>query len=92
MRTLRVVLASVARTHELVLGLVPRNDATQVSADGIQTIVLQLVLIIDDQIGSITLQTLHQRPEENENDSKNSLKIIFKVHLSLAKWFCNQSP
>lgn len=51
---------TVARAHELVGGLVPGHDATQVSAHGVDTEGLHLVVVGDDEVGGITLETLDE--------------------------------
>ena len=58
--TLEVVLASVARAHELVLGSVPRNDASQVRADGVDSVVLDS-RVVGHQVGGVSLESLDQR-------------------------------
>jgi hypothetical protein len=50
----------VARAFELVLSLVPRNDATQVRAHGIDAKVTNFTPRIDHQVSRVTLQTLRQ--------------------------------
>jgi len=55
------VLGSVARAHELVVGGGPWDDATQVSADGIEAIALERLVILDNKVCSISLQSLCQR-------------------------------
>lgn len=54
-----VILRAVAWTHVLVGGSIPWNDATQVSAHGVDGIVSDAILS-SDQIVSITLKTLDQ--------------------------------
>lgn len=51
---------TVARAHELVGGLVPGNDATQVSADSVDAKVLHLALVGDDEVGGIALEALDE--------------------------------
>ena len=53
-----VVLRAVAWAHELVLGLVPGDDTTQVSAHGVEAVALDGLVLLDDQVGGITLKTL----------------------------------
>ena len=51
----------MARALELVLSLVPRDDATQVRADGVQAEFGQGAIPLDNQVRGITLQALRQR-------------------------------
>lgn len=48
----------MARALELVLSLVPRDDATQVRADGVQAEFGQGAIPLDNQVRGITLQAL----------------------------------
>ena len=56
----RVVLRPVAGAHELVLGLVPRHDAAQVRAHGVQAVLLDLAAVGDDQVGRVALEALRE--------------------------------
>lgn len=57
---LRVVLGTVARALELVFSLVPRHDATEVRAHGVQAEVGQRTIRLDDEVRSVTLQPLRE--------------------------------
>lgn len=57
---LRVVLGTVARALELVFSLVPRHDATEVRAHGVQAEVGQGAIRLDDEVRRITLQALRE--------------------------------
>merc|ERR1719478_1162014 len=57
---LEVVLGAVARAHELVLGLVPGDDAAKVGAHGVHTVVSEGAIVLDHEVGGITLQALGQ--------------------------------
>ena len=59
--TLGVVLRAVARALELVLSLVPGDDATQVRAHRVQTKVSERPILLDDQVRGVTLQALRER-------------------------------
>mmetsp|Transcript_17756 Transcript_17756/g.28675 ORF Transcript_17756/g.28675 Transcript_17756/m.28675 type:complete len:234 (+) Transcript_17756:218-919(+) len=59
--SIRSVLRSVARAHELVVGRRPWHNASQVSADGIQTVVFEGLVLLDNKVCGISLQTLGQR-------------------------------
>jgi len=52
------VLGTVARAHELVVGGGPWDDATQVGADGIETVALERLVILDNKVCGISLQSL----------------------------------
>mmetsp|Transcript_9930 Transcript_9930/g.23239 ORF Transcript_9930/g.23239 Transcript_9930/m.23239 type:complete len:189 (-) Transcript_9930:236-802(-) len=54
------VLRSVARAHELVVGGRPRDNTSQVSADGVQAIVLKRSVFLNDKVCGISLQSLGQ--------------------------------
>ena len=56
-----VVLGAVARALELVLGLVPRDDAAQVRANSVQPEVREGTILLDDQVRGVTLQALRER-------------------------------
>ena len=56
-----VVLGAVARALELVLGLVPRDDAAQVRAHSVQPEVREGTILLDDQVRGVTLQALRER-------------------------------
>ena len=56
-----VVLRSVAGAAELVGGLVPGNNASQVSANSVDSKALESLVIVDDEVGSITLSMLSDR-------------------------------
>lgn len=53
--TLVVVLGAVARALELVLGFVPGHDAAEVGAHGVEAVVLDGAVILDDDVGGVTL-------------------------------------
>ena len=53
--TLVVVLGAVARALELVLGFVPGHDAAEVGAHGVEAVVLDAAVILDDDVGGVTL-------------------------------------
>ncbi len=55
-----VVLAAVAGAAELVGSLVPGHNASQVSANGINTELLKSLVIIDNKVGGIALKTLDE--------------------------------
>lgn len=57
-RTGLVVLGAVAGADELVLGLVPGDDATQVGAHGVEAVVLDALVLLHDQVGGVTLEAL----------------------------------
>jgi hypothetical protein len=46
----RSVLGSVARALELVGGSGPRDDATEMGAHGVQTVALNGLVILDDNV------------------------------------------
>lgn len=55
----RCVLRSVARAHELILGLVPRDDTSQMGAHSVEGVILEIRLIIcDDEISGIAAKPL----------------------------------
>lgn len=56
----RVVLRAVARAHELVLGLVPRHDAPEVRADGVEAVLLDLAAVGHDEVGRVALEALRE--------------------------------
>ena len=56
----RVVLRAVARAHELVLRGVPRHDASQVRAHGVQSVLLDRLVLLDNQVRGIALQALRE--------------------------------
>jgi len=60
--TLEVVLTSMAWAHELIFSSVPWNDASQMGAHGIQSILLYLSFSSHNEIGGISLETLGQAP------------------------------
>jgi hypothetical protein len=51
-----VVLGTVARAEELVLGGVPRHDTTKMRADGVDTVGGEGLVGLHDKVGRITLQ------------------------------------
>ena len=53
--TLVVVLGAVARALELVLSLVPGHDAAEVGAHGVEAVILDGAVILDDDVGGVTL-------------------------------------
>jgi hypothetical protein len=46
--------------HELILGLVPRNDAAKMGTDGVKSEVGKVLLVIEDKVSGITLKTLDE--------------------------------
>lgn len=56
----RIVLRAVARAHELVLGLVPRHDAPEVRADGVEAVLLDLARLGHDQVRGVALEALRE--------------------------------
>lgn len=80
--TFGIVLAAMARAHELVLGFVPWHNAAQMSANSIERIIFQLVVIGNNKVSGITLQSLDQRPEE-VNKKKKIHTFLVKVQLDL---------
>ena len=54
--TLVVVLGAVARALELVLSLVPGHDAAKVGAHGVEAVVLDGAVILNDDVGGVTLR------------------------------------
>lgn len=50
-----VVLRSVARAHELVLGLVPWHDTTKVGAHGVDAICGQCSVVLHNKVGRVAL-------------------------------------
>jgi len=59
--SIRSVLGSVARAHELVVGGGPWDNATQVGADGVKTVAFEGLVILDNKVCGISLQSLGQR-------------------------------
>ena len=55
-----VVLRTVARALELVLSLVPRDDATQVRAHGVETEIADVTILRHHQVRGIALQALRE--------------------------------
>mmetsp|Transcript_33262 Transcript_33262/g.61833 ORF Transcript_33262/g.61833 Transcript_33262/m.61833 type:complete len:203 (-) Transcript_33262:60-668(-) len=58
--TIGGVLGSVAGALELVLSGVPRNNASKVGADGVKSVAVESVLLVDDEVGRVTLDTLNK--------------------------------
>ena len=58
--TLVVILRSMAWAHELVFGWIPWHHTSQVGAHGIESILLDLTISGDNQVGGITLESLSQ--------------------------------
>jgi hypothetical protein len=56
--TLGIVLRSVARAHKLVFVLVPGNYATQMGADGVDSVFFNGTLIGNNEVSSLTLQLI----------------------------------
>lgn len=57
----------MARAHELILGLVPWDDATQMRAHSVESIILKIGLIIrDDEIGGISAEALDEFARASE--------------------------
>lgn len=57
----RVVLGAMAGAHELVLCLIPRHDATQMGANGVERVVLEVGLVVgDNEVGGIAAETLDE--------------------------------
>merc|ERR1719333_1620734 len=54
--------ASRGRGHELVGRLVPRHDAAQVRADGVDAVVADLLVVLDDEVGRVALEALDELP------------------------------
>lgn len=50
-----IVLGSMARADELVLGAVPRHDAAKVRADGVDPVGREGLVGLHDEVGRITL-------------------------------------
>ena len=48
----------MARAHELVIRRYPRHDTAEVSTDSVQTIIINRVVAVHNQICSISLQPL----------------------------------
>lgn len=57
-----VVLRAVAGADELVLGAVPRHDAPQVGADGVDAVGGQRLVLLHHQVRRVALEPLRQRP------------------------------
>jgi len=58
LKTVGVVLGTVARALELVLRGYPRHDATKMGADGVEAELLDGVVGLDDEVRRVTLETL----------------------------------
>lgn len=57
----RRVLGAMARTHKLILSLVPRHDTAEMGADSIESEIFEIgLVIIDDEVSSIATQALDQ--------------------------------
>ena len=69
------VLGSVAGAHELVAGSRPWDDATQVSADGVETVGFQSLVFLDDQVAK----------EEEMMDELVSEKVSCNTSTSINK-------
>lgn len=70
-----VVLRSVARAHELVLSLIPRNNTTKVGAHGVDAIRGQRSVILHNKVGRVALKQVHQR----HHQSLNPTKLYFQI-------------
>mmetsp|Transcript_56832 Transcript_56832/g.103921 ORF Transcript_56832/g.103921 Transcript_56832/m.103921 type:complete len:233 (-) Transcript_56832:142-840(-) len=55
-----VVLGAVARAHELVLSPVPWHHATQVCADSVESVIFDLLVLGNNEVGGIAPDTLDQ--------------------------------
>mmetsp|Transcript_113177 Transcript_113177/g.200698 ORF Transcript_113177/g.200698 Transcript_113177/m.200698 type:complete len:274 (-) Transcript_113177:656-1477(-) len=55
-----VVLGAVARAHELVLSPVPWHHATQVCADSVESVIFDLLVLRNNEVGGIAPDTLDQ--------------------------------
>ena len=55
-----VVLTAMARTHKFVGATVPRHHATQVGADGIDSVTADGVSTFNNQVSGITFEALNQ--------------------------------
>ena len=55
-----VVLGAVAGAHEFVGTAVPGHHTAQVGADGVDAVAADGIAALDEQVGGIALETLHQ--------------------------------
>merc|ERR1719276_377564 len=55
-----VVLRAVARAHEFVLGLVPRDDAAEVGADRDEAVVRDGLVLLNDEVSGVALEALDE--------------------------------
>merc|ERR1719305_1967054 len=56
-----VVLGAMARADVLVGGAVPRHDAAEGRAHGVDGVVLNRAILLHDQVVRVALEALHQR-------------------------------
>lgn len=57
----RSILGTMTRAHKLILGLIPRDNTTQMGTNGIEGIILEICLIIiNNEISSITSESLNK--------------------------------
>jgi len=59
--SIRGVLGSVTRAHELVVGGGPWDNTSQVSADSVKTVVFESLVVLDDEVCGISLKSLGER-------------------------------
>mmetsp|Transcript_11791 Transcript_11791/g.25504 ORF Transcript_11791/g.25504 Transcript_11791/m.25504 type:complete len:210 (+) Transcript_11791:609-1238(+) len=55
-----VVLRAVARADVLKLGAVPRDDAAEVGANGVDGVVLERLVLLHDEVVGVALEALHK--------------------------------
>lgn len=67
-----VVLGAVARADELVFRLVPRHDASQVSAHSHDTVVLDGLVLLHHQVRCVTLT--NSGTDKNKRDKHKTAK------------------
>ena len=48
----------MARAHELVTGADPRNDAAEVRAHGVEAVVVDGLVLLDDEVRYVALEAL----------------------------------
>ena len=56
--TIRSVLGSMARAHKLVLGARPWDDTSQVSADGVESVRLKGLVLLDNKVAARRRKTV----------------------------------
>lgn len=69
---LGVVLRTVAWAHELVLGVVPGDDASQMGAHGVDTVLLNAAVTSDHKVSGLTLQYRWTKLNECQVDTKHN--------------------